>query len=84
MQNHFKLADPGEARILLAREGDGLPAEAEVYGGTRTYGECHVYLIRNICYEKHIDDTVVIGSRTGEGSVVRRQDKGAKEDLTEQ
>ncbi|KAK3392807.1 kinase-like domain-containing protein [Podospora didyma] len=38
VQDQFKLADPGEARIQQAAPEDGTrPPKAEAYGGTRTY-----------------------------------------------
>jgi serine/threonine protein kinase len=38
VQERFKLADPGEARIFLAQTEDG-QSRAPVTGGTRTYGK---------------------------------------------
>ncbi|KAK0729524.1 hypothetical protein B0H67DRAFT_638129 [Lasiosphaeris hirsuta] len=37
VEDHFKLADPGDSWIQLAPEDGKAQAKAEVYGGTRTY-----------------------------------------------
>lgn len=39
VQNRFKLADPGFAKIVKAVEPD---QRTKIVGGTRTFGECNV------------------------------------------